>query len=88
VVVGHAHLVARDGVGDGDGRRAHRARRQVREVSVQRLLHAGVVGHGQHADVAQGLAGRGLEGEAGVGAADVGQQAAAGACGGVAHGDG
>jgi len=84
VAVRQPHRVARDGGRDAD--RAPRRRRavQVLQVVAHRVGQARVVGDGQRLDVAQRGGGAVLPGEAGVGAADVGQQPGQGV--GRAHG--
>jgi hypothetical protein len=86
-VVGHADLVAGDRVGDRDRHRGRRAAPQTVEVGAHGRLQRGVLGAGQHLHVGDRRAGRGLPGEAGVGAADVGQQAG-GVGRGLGHGVG
>jgi hypothetical protein len=75
IVVGHAHEVARDRVGHGDRCRARLAAQAI-EVDADRGLEAGVFGHRQHLQVLDRRTGAVLPGQAGIGAADVGQQAA------------
>ena len=75
VVVGHAHFVAGDGVGNGDRGGLRPALAQTIQVGVHRRLQRGEIGAGQHPHIGDGGARRGLPGEARIGAADVGEQA-------------
>ena len=76
VVVGHLHVVALYGVGDGDGATEHGSRRPVlqREVVRDGITQRGVVGAGQGLHLCDGGASPRLEGKAGIGAAHVGEQ--------------
>ncbi len=73
VMVGHANLVAIHRVGDADGDMAHGGRARGGEIGEQRIGKAGVIRRGQHANIAEPL--RGVQGESGIGAADVADQA-------------
>ena len=75
VVVGHAHLVTQHRVGDGDGTVWRRAPPDAGQVGGDRIRQAGVVGTGQHDDIADLGPRCGLPGKTRVRAADIGQQA-------------
>ena len=79
VVVGHAHFIAFDRVGDGYCRvfdLRHLARRQAGEVGRDGSMEVGMLRAPQRHGVLEHRRGR-FDGETGVGAADVGQQARA-----------
>jgi hypothetical protein len=73
-VIGHAHDVADDRVGDRDRASAGRRAAEAMKVHADRIAQAGVIGTRQHDDVIDRRAGSALPGEARIGAADVGQQ--------------
>ena len=74
VVVGHGHRIARHRVGDADGRQRRARPAARREVALGCRLQRGMLGAGVGADGLDGRARCALPAEAGVGAADVGQQ--------------
>ena len=74
-MVGHADGVAVDRIGDGDRRVPHQDA-GAGQVGRGGIFEAGIVGAGEGAHGAD-LAWRALQREAGIGAADVGQQARA-----------
>ena len=86
VVVGHLHRVARHRVGDADGAQPGCGQAGLGEVAACCVEQRGVFGAGQHPHGLWRGAGPSLPGKAGVGAADVGQQARARLCGGQGGG--
>ena len=75
VVIGHRHMVAGDRGGDAErGKRRHRKPFE-REIAADGLLRTVVVGAGQGADMGRLGTGCGHDREAGIGAADVADQA-------------
>jgi len=79
MVVGHAHVVAFHRVGNRDRGMGHGRGATVRQpfqVGADGSLEVGVFGAAQRSRVLE-QAGRGLDGEAGVGAVDIGKQARA-----------
>ncbi len=77
VVVGHAHRVAHDRVGDGDGRVVHVGVGHARQVGADGGVKVGIVGAAQRLDMFEAARPR-HEREASVGAADVGDELRAG----------
>ena len=82
MVVGHAHLVAGNGVGNGDGGMLRHAPTQPRQIGMRGQLQRGVIGTGQHLHRLQRQARASLPGKPGIGTAHIGNQA--GTSGGVA----
>lgn len=76
MLIGHADLVALDGVGDGHRRMINLRRGQGAQVGGDGCVEVGVVGTAQGCGVLELPRGP-LQGEAGAGAADVGNQAGA-----------
>ena len=74
VVVGHAHGIAIDRIGDGDGRMKHGRRADGGQIGADGRFRGVMRGAGQHLHI-RDQARCAFKREAGVGAADVGQQA-------------
>ena len=78
MVIRHRHLIAGDGVGNAKGGAVGRAQTLLLQITLHRFEQRGVVGAGQHLYVVDDSALKRLPAEAGVGAANVAEQARVG----------